>query len=56
MAILLNEEIYMQQPLGFINVESSNFICKLHKSLYGLKQAPSSWYDKIDAYFFKEWF
>ena len=26
----LNEEIYMQQPLGFINVESSNLVCKLH--------------------------
>ena len=36
----LNEEIYMQQPLGFINAESSNLVCKLHKYLYGLKQAP----------------
>ena len=25
-----NEEIYMQQTLGFINVESSNLVCKLH--------------------------
>ena len=43
----------MQQPPGFINVELSNLVCKLHKPLYGLKQAPRAWYDKIDAYFLK---
>ena len=46
----------MQQPPGFINAESSNLVCKLHKSLYGLKQAPRVWYDKIDAYFLKNGF
>ena len=40
----------MQRPLGFINVESLSFVCKLCKSLYGLKQAPMDWYDKIDTY------
>ena len=43
----------MQQPLGFINDESSNLVCKLHKSLYGLKQAPRAWYDKIDGFFLR---
>ena len=50
----LNEEIYM--PHIFINVESSNLVCKLHKYLYGLKQAPRAWYDKVDAYFLKNGF
>jgi len=36
----LDEEVYMQQPLGFINSTLSSHVCRLHKSLYGLKQAP----------------
>jgi hypothetical protein len=30
----------MKQPLGFVDSEHPNHICKLDKSLYGLKQAP----------------
>eukprot|EP00253_Pinus_taeda_P004157 PITA_04157 len=35
----LHEEIYMEQPIGFIQTDS-NLVCRLKKSLYGLKQAP----------------
>eukprot|EP00253_Pinus_taeda_P002976 PITA_02976 len=35
----LHEEIYMEQPIGFIQTDSS-LVCRLKKSLYGLKQAP----------------
>eukprot|EP00253_Pinus_taeda_P007286 PITA_07286 len=35
----LHEEIYMDQPIGFIQKYSS-LVCRLKKSLYGLKQAP----------------
>eukprot|EP00253_Pinus_taeda_P003370 PITA_03370 len=35
----LHEEIYMEQPIGFIKTDSS-LVCRLKKSLYGLKQAP----------------
>ena len=35
----LHEEIYMEQPHGFIQKDSS-LVCRLRKSLYGLKQAP----------------
>ncbi|KAH9288651.1 hypothetical protein KI387_032768, partial [Taxus chinensis] len=34
----LEEEIYMEQPQGY--VKNSSLVCKLKKSLYGLKEAP----------------
>ena len=36
----LREEVYMEQPLGYVDHQFSNHVCRLHKSLYGLKQAP----------------
>jgi len=33
----LDEEIYMDQPNGFIVKDQENKVCKLLKSLYGLK-------------------
>ncbi|KAH9313288.1 hypothetical protein KI387_028323 [Taxus chinensis] len=44
----LEEEIYMEQPLGYVHDPS--LICKLKKSLYGLKQAPRAWYAKMDSF------
>ena len=36
----LNDEIYMEQPKGFIVPSQEKKVCRLVKSLYGLKQAP----------------
>src|SRR5438132_6367936 len=44
----LEEEIYMEQPDGFIVNGHEGKVCKLLKSLYGLKQAPKQWHEKFD--------
>ena len=37
----LEEEIYNEQPEGFIVPGNEKKVCRLVKSLYGLKQAPN---------------
>ena len=51
----LHEEIYMEQPIGFIQIDSS-LVCRLKKSLYGLKQAPRAWYAKMDSFLLESGF
>ena len=45
----LEEEIYMEQPEGFLEKGKEDYVCRLKKSLYGLKQAPRQWYLKFDS-------
>ena len=40
----LEEEIYMEQPNGFIVKGQENKVCKLKRSIYGLKQSSRQWY------------
>ena len=44
----LNDEIYMDQPEGFISLGQEKKVCRLVKSLYGLKQAPKQLHEKFD--------
>ena len=47
----LEEDVYVEQPEGYIVKGQENKVLKLKKALYGLKQAPRAWYNKIDDYF-----
>jgi hypothetical protein len=44
----IQEEIYMEQPQGFISPENKSKVCKLMKSIYGLKQASRCWNIRFD--------
>nr|GEZ27214.1 copia protein [Tanacetum cinerariifolium] len=41
--VILKEEVYVGQPLGFISTQYPDHVYALNKSLYGLKQAPQAW-------------
>ena len=47
---ILDEEVYIKQPKGFVDPDKKNMVCKLHKALYGLKQAPRAWYERLHNY------
>jgi hypothetical protein len=44
------EEVYIEQPQGFVIHGKESHVCKLKKALYGLKQAHEAWYARIDNY------
>lgn len=52
----LEEEVYMDQPEGFVLPGNERKVCKLVKSLYGLKQAPKQWHEKFDSVIFSNGF
>jgi hypothetical protein len=46
---LIEEEVYIEHPVGFEVHGRESHVCILKKALYGLKQAPRAWYSRIDA-------
>lgn len=46
----LEHTIYMEQPLGFIDQERPDYVCKLQKAIYGLKQSPRAWFGKMGEF------
>ena len=52
----INEEVFVEQPLGFQSFNFPNHVFKLKKALYGLKQAPRSWYERLSKFLLKKCF
>ena len=46
----ISEEVYVEQPPGFLDQTLPNHVFKLNKALYGLKQAPRAWHDKLSNF------
>ncbi|XP_071694321.1 uncharacterized protein [Rutidosis leptorrhynchoides] len=44
----LSEDVYMEQPEGFVNPKYHNKVCKIKRAIYGLKQASRSWNLRFD--------
>nr|GEV18672.1 hypothetical protein [Tanacetum cinerariifolium] len=43
----LKEEVYVNQPDGFVDPYHPDKVYRLKKALYGLKQVPKAWYDEL---------
>jgi hypothetical protein len=47
---VIQEEVYVRQPLGFENPKYPHRVYKLSNILYGLKQAPRAWYARFKMF------
>jgi hypothetical protein len=47
---VIQEEVYVRQPLGFESPKYPDRVYKLSRALYGLKQAPRAWYARIKTF------
>jgi hypothetical protein len=47
---VIEEEVYIEKPQGFVIHGKESHVCILKKALYGLKQEPRAWYSQIDGY------
>ena len=52
----LEEEVYVDQPPGFENLNLEDSVYLLYKALYGLKQSPRTWYDTLSEFLIENGF
>nr|GEW13350.1 hypothetical protein [Tanacetum cinerariifolium] len=46
----LKEEVFVNQPDGFVDLYHPDKVYRLKKALYELKQAPRAWYDELSKF------
>jgi hypothetical protein len=46
----IEQEVFVDQPDGFVLHNKGTHVCKLRKALYGLKHAPKIWSNRIDGF------
>lgn len=44
---ILEEDVFMRQPPGYVDSKLPHLVCKLDKSLYVLKQSPRAWFARL---------
>ncbi|KAL9261953.1 Retrovirus-related Pol polyprotein from transposon RE1-like protein [Drosera capensis] len=44
---ILEEDVYMTQPPGFVVQEEASKVCRLKRSQYGHKQCPQAWFERL---------
>jgi hypothetical protein len=47
---VIQEEVFVRQPLDFKNPKYHDRVYKLSKALYGLKQVLRAWYDRLKTF------
>ncbi|GJU65111.1 putative ribonuclease H-like domain-containing protein [Tanacetum coccineum] len=52
----IEEEVYVHQPLGFVDPAHPNKVYKVIKALYGLHQAPRAWYETLSSFLMENGF
>nr|GFB26874.1 Gag-Pol polyprotein [Tanacetum cinerariifolium] len=52
----LKEEVYINQPDGFIDPHHLDKVYRLKKALYGLKKALRAWYDELSNFLISKGF
>ena len=52
----LEEEVYVEQPTGFVDPRYLDYVYRLDKALYGLKQAPRAWYETLAQFLIESGF
>ncbi|GJW48536.1 putative ribonuclease H-like domain-containing protein [Tanacetum coccineum] len=52
----IGEEVYVQQPPGFVDPAHPNKVYKVIKALYGLHQAPRAWYETLSSFLLENGF